>query len=186
MKTPFDAAIRARRREVDAVKAQIGTAAAGLAALEARRDQLDASLAAERTLASLDWSSAGARYLVHARATLDALLSECNAAAEALAALRARMTALAGALHALEQAADRHRAEAERAAFAAEQAGLDDTAGARIATGRAGARRRQVHAARLAARVAAQGPDRTAAQGPDRAAAQGPDRAHAGSGAGAR
>lgn len=133
MKTPYDTALRAIGRDVDALRTSIGDAARRLAEVETRRDAVIEAMVRESRLAAGDWTFSPAPFLARSRAERDQL-GEAQRAAEAEAdTLRAQAMERYGSLRAMQGAADLFRDQARHAAAAAEQAGIDDVAGARSA-----------------------------------------------------
>ena len=141
MKTPYDTALRALQREVDELRTSLGSANHRLADLEARRQSVCDAMVRESALGAGDWTFSSAPYLARARAERERL-SEARRIADAeLEALRAQAMETYGSVRAIEGAANIFREEANRAAAGAEQAGVDDFAGARFARGLHMARR---------------------------------------------
>ena len=129
--TPFDTALRIHRREVDAVKVSIGVEVERIATIDAVSRAHDARMHEERALAyALPFSSDAWT----ARMKADrARLREAASAAEArLGQLRAQAVEAYGTMRAIEGAAERYEAEAERTAALAEQGAIDDLAAARF------------------------------------------------------
>jgi hypothetical protein len=142
MKTPYDTALRARQREVDDLRTSIGHAVQRLAEVETQRETIAEAMVQESKIAAGDWTFSPAPYLARARAVREHLVEAERAADAELAALRHQAIESFGSLRAIETAADLYRHEAARTAAAAEQAGVDDFAGARFA--------RKLHLARRA------------------------------------
>lgn len=133
MKTPYDTALRARRRDVDDLRTAIGGAAQRLHEAELQRQAVCDAMARESRLAAGDWTFSPAPYLTRARAERERLGEQRRLADAELETLRHRARESYGSLRALEGAADTYRAQADRDAASAEQAGVDDIAGARFA-----------------------------------------------------
>jgi len=133
MKTPYDTALRARQREVDDLRTTIGGATRKVAEAEALVQTLTETVAREKRIAAGDLVFSPAAYLARARAEASQLHEfRCTANAE-LDALRQQAMESYGSLRALEGAAEQFRVTAEREAATAEQASVDDFAGARFA-----------------------------------------------------
>lgn len=134
MTTPYDTALRARQREVDALRTAIGAAADRASQAQAKRREASDAIARETALAAtLHLAFPVHAYRARARAERDELVELCAAADAALDALRSQAGESYGALRVLEDAVDGFRQEADRTAASAEQAGIDDIAGARFA-----------------------------------------------------
>jgi len=133
MRTPYDAALRARQREVDELRTAIGEAAQRLAEVEARHQNVADAMVRECQLAAGDWTFSPAPYLARARAERERLAKAKQDADAQFEALRHQAIESFGSLRAMEGAADLFRQEAGRTAAAAEQASVDDFAGARFA-----------------------------------------------------
>lgn len=129
--TPYDTAMRIRRREVDRIKIDIAMTVTHIDGLARQDGEIAARIVEERRQASALRLPADAW---HDRMRSErARIADARRTAEALlATLRARATEAFGALRALEEAASRHREEAARAAAVAEQARLDDVATSRF------------------------------------------------------
>lgn len=133
MKTPYDTALRARQRDVDDLRTAIGGATQRLHEVETQAQAICEAMTRESRLAAGNWTFSPAPYLARARAERERL-SEARRLADAeLEALRYRARESYGSLRALEGAAEGYRDQAHRDAASAEQAGVDDIAGARFA-----------------------------------------------------
>lgn len=133
MKTPYDTAQRAMQRGVDDLRTAIGAAAHRVAETEAQRGALAEAIVREAMVAAGDWTLPRGAWAEHVRRRRAALAEQQRAADAELDGLRGQAIELYGSLRAVEGAAERYRAEADRAAAAAEQAAGDDVAGARAA-----------------------------------------------------
>ena len=133
MKTPYDTALRAMRRDVDDLRTAIGNANGAVIDIEQRRDALSAGMRREAALSASDWTFPADAYLARARAQREALVVARVEAEAQLEALRHQAVERYGSLRAVEGAADLFREDADRAVSAAEQAQVDDFAGARFA-----------------------------------------------------
>ena len=136
MKTPYDAALRILRLEMDALRGTIGTAAARLMAIETSHRAMNEAIRHEGSLvadpAMLPSAVPAHLYLERARAERARLAGDEQAAATQLQGLRRRATERYGSLRAIEGATDAYRADADRAAAVAEQSRIDDFTGARL------------------------------------------------------
>lgn len=134
MRTPYDSALRALGREVDEIGAAVRAAADRLAEAEARRRKIMGDIARESHMAATLQSAFPAHaYLRRAGAERDALTLLCEEADAALDALRDQARESYGSLRVMEGAAERFRHDADRGLASAEQARIDDIAGARFA-----------------------------------------------------
>jgi len=133
MKTPYDTALRAMRRDVDDLRTAIGETNGQVIELDRRREALVARMHQEAALCSTDWTFPADAYLARAREQRETLAVERHAAETRLEELRHEAVERYGSLRAVEGAADVYRADAERALSAAEQAQADDFTGARFA-----------------------------------------------------
>lgn len=148
MKTPYDTALRALGRDIDALRAAIGVAVRRLDQAQAMHDSLSEAIVRESALAAGDWRLPLDGYRLHAYAERERLTAERRAAEARLDALRQEAAERYGAIRAMESAAGAFRDEAERAIATTEQGLSDDVVGARLA--------RNMQMARLASRRAAQ------------------------------
>lgn len=133
MKTPYDAALRAMRRDMDDLRTVIGEARREASAIEQRRDALATDMRREAALTATDWTFPADAYLAHARGRRLALAAEQAEAEARLEVLRGRAMERFGSLRAVEGAADLFREDADRSLATTEQAGVDDFTGARFA-----------------------------------------------------
>ena len=133
MKTPYDTALRALGREVDDMRIAVRTAADTLSQAQDRRRAVGDAIVRESGLAALQHAFPAHAYLRRTGAERDALDTLCAQADAALDAIRDRARESYGSLRVMESAADAYRQIAERAAASAEQARVDDFAGARFA-----------------------------------------------------
>lgn len=132
MKTPYDTALRARQREVDALRARIGAATEQATQAQARKQAAYDADAREKEMAAIFSLSFPAHaYFRRAGTERDALTQMCADADAALDTLRAEARTSYGSLHVLQTAADTFREEAGRAAAVADQARIDDFSAAR-------------------------------------------------------
>lgn len=132
MKTPYDTALRALGREVDAARSAVQAAAERLSDAQTRRDAVATSIAREAAMAALHSAFPAHAYLKRAGAERDELTLLCAQADAALDALRDKARESYGSLRVMETAADTFRADANRVAATAEQGRIDDFAGARF------------------------------------------------------
>lgn len=130
MKTPYDAALRVRQRELDDVSRAIRTEAGALGAVEQERARVAATLRSEADLAAGDLtlvSPGWQRRMQGERQALGARQAELQARVDGLRALAVDAY---GVLRGIETAADDYRAEAARTEAAAEQSATDDLSAA--------------------------------------------------------
>ena len=133
MKTPYDTALRSLGREVDEMRTAVQGAADRLSDAQGRRRAVSDAIARESAMAALHSAFPAHFYLKRAGAERDALTELCAQAEAALDALRDRARESYGSLRVMESAAESFRHEAGQAAASAEQARIDDFAGARFA-----------------------------------------------------
>ncbi len=131
MRTPLDTALRMQQRTVDDLKVAIGASIDRIAELEQQARTLVERMREERMLAhALPFASDA--WLVTAKHAQTRLGAEVVAEQGRLLQLQEQAREAYGTLRAIESAAERFRAEAEREAEAAEQAAIDDIAAVRF------------------------------------------------------
>jgi flagellar export protein FliJ len=133
VKTPFDSATRALQREIDDMRTSIGDATRTLGQIEEKSEELRAAVRREAEVAAEDWRVPSHHYQAHARTQRQMLAGIQHTAEQRLDSLRDQAIESYGSLSALEGAADRFRDEFNRAIASAEQAAVDDFAGALFA-----------------------------------------------------
>jgi hypothetical protein len=141
MKTPFDAALRLRQREIDEVRVAIGIEVGRMLALEQRCDSIDASIRAERAIAGANSGFSSDAFTARMRAERAAVCRDHAACSDHLAKLRMHAIEAYGSFGAISAAVDRHREEALRVANIAEQNQIDDFSAARFTRATTAARR---------------------------------------------
>lgn len=141
MNTPFDAALRLRQREIDAMRVSISVQINQLMVIEETRESVDQSVAREVEIAASNWGSSAHAFMARMRTQRERLLRERAAVDARLTSLRAQAATAYGALRAVEGAAARFRAEANRVAAVAEQSRADDFSAARFSREEDSARR---------------------------------------------
>lgn len=132
MNTPFDAALRLRQREMDAMRVSISVQVNQLLVIEETRETVDRSVAREVEIAATNWGSSAHAFMARMRTQRERLLRERATVNARLSGLRAQAAEAYGALRAIEGAAARFRAEADRVAATAEQSRADDFSAARF------------------------------------------------------
>lgn len=133
--TPFDTALRVHRREVDALKASIGTEIDRIATLDTQTRSHDETLRQERALAySLPFASDA--YAARMKAERIRLNEAASHAQDRLGKLRAQTVEVYGTMRAIEGAAERFQDDADRTAAVAEQGAIDDIAAAKFIAAR--------------------------------------------------
>jgi flagellar export protein FliJ len=132
MKTPYDAPLRVAERELDDVRTAIGAALGEVRQIEDAAVALGEAMVREAAAVAGDRSLAAERYFARAREQRAQLAVAREQAQARVETLRERAIECYGARTAIGNAAARYRAEAERAAAAAEQAALDDIAASRL------------------------------------------------------
>lgn len=140
MKTPYDAALRIRQREIDDMRVLITVEVNKTSVIDRHRDAIDTSVRAEIELAGSQYAFPAHAFVARMRAEREMLSRERAASETRLTGLRAQAVEAYGSLSAIGAAADRHREEALRAATIAEQGQVDDFSAARFT--------RQLHASR--------------------------------------
>jgi hypothetical protein len=138
--TPFDTALRVKRREVDAVKVSISVEIETITTLDHQTRAHEIRMREERALAiTVPVASDAWRMRMKAeRARLD---QQSQIANLRLTHLRAQAVEVYGTMRAIEGAAGRFKDEAERVAAGAEQAMIDDIAAAKLVIARRTAER---------------------------------------------
>ncbi len=141
MKTPFDGAIRIRRREIDEMRVTISVQVNRLVEIEAEQTEADAALHRERTVASEDVLLSSHAYIARMQAERERLAQDQAAVDAHLTQLRAKAVDAYGAFKAITSAAETYQDEMAQAAASAEQGHLDDLAAANLTRERQDARR---------------------------------------------
>ena len=145
MRTPYDTALRARKREVDDLRAAIGGATRKLVEADASAQALSDALVREKQIAADNLVFSPVAYLLRARAEATRLHEMRRAAGAELDSLRHQAIESYGSLRALEGAAEGFREQASRDAASIEQTSVDDFAGARFARELQRARQARAH-----------------------------------------
>jgi hypothetical protein len=130
MKTPYDAALRVKRREVDAMGAAINAQMTTVNQLDMRQVQIRSNMQQEALVAANDLALSGHAYMARLRAEQLRLAGERMHQDELLAQLRIAASAAFGSFRTIEMAAEDYRHDAERRLANAEQAELDDSSAA--------------------------------------------------------
>ena len=141
MITPFDATLRLRQREIDAMRLSISVQVTQLMVIEETRDTIDRSVRRETEIAATRWDSCAHAFMARMRTQRERLSQERATVDARLTGLRVQVAEAYGALRAIEGAAERYRAEADRAAATAEQGRVDDFSAARFSRDQDVARR---------------------------------------------
>ncbi len=132
MKTPFDAVLRLRQRQIDAMRLSIRAEANQLEALGQRHRAIETSLRDEADLAASDWRCAAPAFGDRMRAQRAQIVHDAVAVGTRLQRLRRDAAKAYGEMAAIEGAADRFRNDAALVAAKAEQAQIDDFSAARF------------------------------------------------------
>lgn len=130
MKTPYDAAMRMRQRELDDVSTAIRAEAGTLGELERERARVQAALRSEAELAAGDHTLTSPAWQGHMRGQrrdLGVLQAQSH---ERVERLRDAAVDAYGTLRGIETAADDYRRDLVRLAAAAEQSTSDDLSAA--------------------------------------------------------
>ncbi|WP_033921450.1 hypothetical protein [Sphingomonas sp. 37zxx] len=141
MKTPYDAALQLRQREIDTIKVSISVEHTHMRELSMHRDAIDTTVRDETALASQHHQFPSDTFVARMRTKRAALSREYEARDQRLDLLRIQAAEAYGSLSAIGAAADRHRAEALRVIAIAEQDQIDDFSAARFTRTLSAARR---------------------------------------------
>ncbi|WP_395391337.1 hypothetical protein WBP07_12260 [Novosphingobium sp. BL-8A] len=128
MKTPYDAALRVQRREIDEMSVAISREQGVLAAVEQAQADAHAARSREKAVAGADLGFVSHGYFARLRAEQRQLTGLQAELAQRLEGLRAEAVEAFGTFRTIESAAEAFKQEAERAQANAEQAGIDDIA----------------------------------------------------------
>lgn len=137
MKTPFDSALRVQQRSMEAIRIAISLEISQQTELERAEAALIDSMRRESAIAAQQTLAASSEWLVRMRAHRQQLRLDAEGSRMRLALLRAQAAEAYGTMHAIENAAERHRENATREEAGAEQARLDDFSAARLVRARA-------------------------------------------------
>lgn len=132
MRTPYDAALRALDRDMDALKALVADATARLDGMQTLHEALTTQIARETELSAVEWQLHADAYLTRAREERRRIETLRHDAEVELTMLRRKAAQQYASIRAVGNAADNFRAEAERALQNTEQAMLDDLTAARF------------------------------------------------------
>ena len=132
MKTPYDAAIRVKRREVDAMGAAINVELSTLNQIERQRAHVIDRLKQESAVAANDLAMPSHSYMARLRAEQERLVGEKTWHDVQLDRLRSEAATAFGGFRTIEMAADGFRDDAERRLANAEQSELDDSAAVQL------------------------------------------------------
>ncbi|MEN2786132.1 hypothetical protein ACFOKI_06975 [Sphingomonas qilianensis] len=133
MKTPFDAAMRVRRREIERAQVVINRQIGQLLQIEQHQAALTARLAQEAAAAAVHHGPSAHAYLARMRQQRLHLAEQRAEADRQLAHMRAAAQAAYGDFKAIESAADAFRDDETRKIANGEQSHLDDVAATAIA-----------------------------------------------------
>lgn len=128
MMTPYDSALRIRRREVEDVRVSISVEVRRLSEVESALEGVARRTTAEIERASYDPTISSYAFLSRMRSERTRLDTDKRAIGQQLDRLRAHAAEAYGSLKAIENAADQYRDEVSRNAAAAEQGRSDDFA----------------------------------------------------------
>jgi hypothetical protein len=132
MKTPFDAVLRLRQRQIDAMRLSISAEASQLEGIGRQHHAINASLRDEADLAASDWRYAAPAFGARMRAQRAKLVRDAVVVDAKLGGLRREAAKAYGEMAAIEDAADRFRSDADQVVAKAEQAQIDDFSAARF------------------------------------------------------
>jgi hypothetical protein len=130
VKTPYDTASRIQQRAVDDVRVAIGAELDRLQSVEETRRAVQNAALREAELAADQPMMSSFAYLARMRSERLRLDGQSQEIGRRIDGLRDAAVAAYGSLRAIETAADGFRSDRDRAAAAAEQAGIDDLSGA--------------------------------------------------------
>ena len=133
MKTPYDGAVRAQQRDLDAVRSSIGQANGRLGAVEDAQAALFDQVRRELAEAGDDWQLPTHHYLRRAKAERDRLAADRVRLEGEIAQLRDQAMERFGTLRAIEGAAENFREDRRSDAARALQQAADEFALARFA-----------------------------------------------------
>lgn len=128
MKTPYDAALRLRQRELDAMSEQIARVSGDLDRIGQQGAAVEEAIRKEESLVSGDYTLSAAAYFTRMRAQRAQLAQNAQDTGRALDKLRGETVETLGSLRAIESAVANYRTEVEREIARGEQATMDDTA----------------------------------------------------------
>lgn len=130
MKTPYDAAIRLRQREIEDMRVAINVQINQIVHNENADAHARAMMAREAQVAAGDMHFSSHAYLSRMNALRTALSQDKTVIEERLVGLRSRAASAYGTCRAMETAAHHFRAEEERIVANAEQTMMDDRSAA--------------------------------------------------------
>jgi hypothetical protein len=133
MQTPYDAALRALDREMDALTQLIASSSSRLEEARTLHHALTDKIAAETRIVAGDVRLVADGYLAHARGSRDACAAEAEMAGIELDLLRHRAARHYATMRAVDTAAAQFRSEAQQVEDCRQQALVDDLAAARFA-----------------------------------------------------
>ncbi len=130
MKTPYDAALRLRQREIDAVSERIARATGDLDRIESQGQEIGAAMRREAAAVGTEhrFSAATGAYFARKRRELVTLGEQALETNRQLDSLREEAVQTLGSLRAIEGAAMEYRTAAEREIERGEQGEADDRA----------------------------------------------------------
>ncbi len=130
MKTPYDAALRLRQREIDEVSEQIARTNNDLQQLDREGREIGRQMRREFQLAAAEhrFSAATSAYFARKRMELEAVDARTKEANSKLDELRNRAIQALGSMRSIEGAATHFRDEAGRVIARGEQSEADDLA----------------------------------------------------------
>jgi flagellar export protein FliJ len=131
MKTPYDAARRIRRRELDDVRQALSAAEAQLSAFAAMIERTGAALERERAVAAADPRCDIGRYATAKRVEIERLHREMARIETEIEHLRAQLTSTFEALKPLDFASEEYRSAKRRETAKRDMAKLDEAAARR-------------------------------------------------------
>lgn len=132
MKTPYDTALRAIKREVDEMRGAIRDAADDLVRIERARQAASEALGRELDIAAANRFLPTQTYFAQSRMQREQLAAQRNDAIARLDALRRKAAERYGSMRVMEGVAQDFQADAERDIAKAEMLQIDDIGGARF------------------------------------------------------
>ena len=133
MKTPFDTALRSRRRQIDHTRIAIYAETTRLQEIDRASEALDRELAAEYRASAESWSASSEAFIRRRMAEQAHLVAQRVGVTQEIGRLRKAAIDAYGAHQVVESAADTFRADRRRSQSRAQQREADDLCAARFA-----------------------------------------------------
>ncbi len=133
MRTPFDTALRMRRREIDQTRIAIHAETTRLVEIDRQSHALEQELVREYQACAESWAFSAEAFVKRRMSQQAQLVAQRVAVSQEVERLRGEAIDAYGSRHVLEIAAESFRTEHTRRASRAEQREADDLRAARIA-----------------------------------------------------